>query len=128
VEVDHGTVSRWVQRFTPLLAEAARPCRHAVGQRWFVDETSVKVSGRWRDVDRAVDQAGQVIDVFVALRRDMVAARRCFERAIGTTRITPREVVTDRAPTYPVVLEELPQPGIGPIGMPTTGLRPTTAG
>jgi transposase-like protein len=39
VEVDHVTVYRWVQRFTPLLAEAARPCRHAVGDRWAVDET-----------------------------------------------------------------------------------------
>ncbi len=39
VEVDHVTIYRWVQRFTPLLAEAARPCRHAVGDRWFVDET-----------------------------------------------------------------------------------------
>ena len=38
-EVDHVTVYRWVQRFTPLLAEAARPCRHAVGDRWWVDET-----------------------------------------------------------------------------------------
>jgi transposase, IS6 family len=48
VEVDHVTVYRWVQRFTPLLAEAARPCRHAVGNRWHVDETYVKVAGRWR--------------------------------------------------------------------------------
>jgi hypothetical protein len=39
VEVDHVTIYRWVQRFTPLLAEAARPCRHAVGDRWQVDET-----------------------------------------------------------------------------------------
>jgi hypothetical protein len=39
IEVDHVTVYRWVQRFTPLLAEAARPCRHAVGHRWWVDET-----------------------------------------------------------------------------------------
>jgi transposase-like protein len=43
--VDHVTVYRWVQRFTPLLAEAARPCRHTVGSRWHVDETSVKVAG-----------------------------------------------------------------------------------
>jgi transposase-like protein len=107
VEVDHRTICRWVQRFTPLLAEAARPCRHAVGQRRFVDETSVKAAGRWRYVDRAVDQFGQVIDVFVAVRRDTVAARRCFEQAIGTTRITPSDVVTDRAPTYPVVPEDL---------------------
>jgi transposase, IS6 family len=45
VEVDHVTIYRWVLRFTPLLAEAARPCRHAVGSRWQVDETSVKVAG-----------------------------------------------------------------------------------
>jgi hypothetical protein len=38
-EVDHVTIYRWVLRFTPLLSEAARPCRHAVGDRWFVDET-----------------------------------------------------------------------------------------
>jgi transposase-like protein len=47
VEVDHVIICRWVQRFTPLLAEAARPCRHAVGNRWHVDETYVKVAGRW---------------------------------------------------------------------------------
>jgi transposase, IS6 family len=39
VEVDHISIYRWVQRFTPLLADAARPCRHAVGARWFADET-----------------------------------------------------------------------------------------
>jgi transposase-like protein len=65
------------------------------------------VAGRWRYVYRAIDQFGQVIDVFVSPRRDARAARRFFERAIGTTKITPVEVVTDRAPTYPVVLEEL---------------------
>jgi transposase-like protein len=96
-----------VQRFTPLLAEAARPCRHAVGDRWQVDETYVKVAGRWRYVYRAVDQFGQDIDVFVAPRRDATAAHRFFERAIGTTKSRPIEVVTDQAPTYPVVLDEL---------------------
>jgi hypothetical protein len=52
IAVDHVTIYRWVQRFTPLLIEAARPCRHASGDRWFVDETYVKVaaprSGTWR--------------------------------------------------------------------------------
>jgi IS6 family transposase len=48
IEADHVTVYRWVQRFTPLLAEAARPAGHLVGDRWRVDETYVKVSGQWR--------------------------------------------------------------------------------
>jgi transposase-like protein len=65
IEADHVTVYRWVQRFTPLLVGAARPCRHAGGDRWFVDETYVKIAGRWRYVYRAIDQVGQVIDVFV---------------------------------------------------------------
>jgi transposase-like protein len=107
VEVDHTTVYRWVQRFTPLLAEAARPCRHAVGDRWQVDETYVKVAGQWRYVYRAIDQFGQAIDVFVSPRRDGEGARRFFERAIGTTAITPVEVTTDRAAAYPAVLDEL---------------------
>ncbi len=66
IEVDHVTVYRWVQRSTPLFADAARPCRHATGDRWFVDETHVKVAGRWRYLHRAVDQFGQVIDVLVS--------------------------------------------------------------
>jgi transposase-like protein len=66
----------------------------------------VKVAGRWRYVYRAIDQSGPVIDVFVSPRRDGTAARRCFERAIGTTKVMPSAVVTDLAPTYPVVLEE----------------------
>jgi transposase-like protein len=107
IEVDHTTIYRWVQRFTPLLAEAARPCRHAVGDRWQVDETYVKVAGQWRYVYRAIDQFEQVIDVFVSPRRDTAAARRFFERAIGATRVTPIEVTTDRAAVYPGVLDDL---------------------
>jgi transposase-like protein len=107
IDVDHVTVYRWVQRFTPMLADAARPCRHAVGDRWQVDETYVKVVGQWRYIYRAIDQFGQVIDVFVSARRDAKAARRFFERAIGTSKVIPVEVVTDQAAAYPMVVEEL---------------------
>jgi transposase-like protein len=107
VEVDHVTVYRWVQRFTPLLADAARFCRHSPGDRWFVDETYVKVNGVWRYVYRAVDQHRQVIDVLVSNRRDAAAARRFFRRALSTLKVTPSEVVTDAAAVYPAVLEEL---------------------
>ena len=106
VEVDHVTVYRWVQRFTPLLADAGRPCRHAVGGRWQVDETYVKVAGRWRCVYRAIDQFGRVVDVFVSRQRDAAAAHRFFQRAIGATKVSPVEVTTDQGPVYPAVLEE----------------------
>lgn len=63
IEVDHATIYRWVQRFTPLAIEAARPCRHSSGDCWLADETYVKVAGVWRYVCRAVDQYGQVTNV-----------------------------------------------------------------
>ena len=62
--------------------DAARPCRHSVGSHWFVDETYVKVSGSWRYVYRAVDQYGQVIDVFLSKKRDLRAASAFFVGAI----------------------------------------------
>jgi transposase, IS6 family len=55
----------------------------------------------------AIDQFDQIIDVFVSPRRDVRAARRFFEQAIGTTKSRPIEVVTDQASTYPIVLNEL---------------------
>jgi transposase, IS6 family len=73
IDVDHVTVYRWVVRFAPLLVEAARPCRHPVGDRWQAEETHVKVAGRWRYVYRAIDQFGQVVDVFVSPARDLRA-------------------------------------------------------
>jgi transposase, IS6 family len=99
-------VYRWVQRFTPLLADAAGPCRHTVGDRWFVDETYVKVAGRWRYVYRAVDQYGQIIDVYVSPRRDIRAARRFFGLALRAHGESV-EVVTDRAPALRAVIDEL---------------------
>ena len=105
VEVDHVTIYRWVQTFTAEFIDAARPARHAAGDRWFVDETYVKVAGRWSYLYRAVDQHGQVIDVLVSWRRNAAAARDFFARALQQG-LAPVEVATDRAPAYPRVVEE----------------------
>jgi transposase-like protein len=82
--------------------------------RWYLrfalsyrDVEELLVAGRLRYAYRAIDQFGQVIDVFVSLRRDARAAHQFFERAVSTIRIRPVEVITDRAPTYPVVLDGL---------------------
>ena len=95
-----------MQRFTPLLIDAARLCRHAPGDRWFVDETYVKVSGRWMYLYRAIDQFGQVIDVMVSQKRDLAATGRFFTRSLDHGS-SPIEVTTDRAAAYPRVLDEL---------------------
>ena len=107
IEVDHVTIFRWVQRFTPLFVEAARPLRRPLGNRWFVDETYVKISGRWRYLYRAIDQFGQVIDVVLSTRRDAESARRFFQRAFRAVGVEPAEVITDRYRVYPTVLDEL---------------------
>ena len=108
VDVDHVTIYRWVQRFTPLLIDTARPCRHTVGDHWFVDETYLKVAGIWRYVYRAVDQHGQVIDVYVSKRRDTAAATKFFTSAL-TAHPRPAEITTDlAAPLLRVVDELLP--------------------
>jgi transposase-like protein len=79
--------------------------RHATGDRWFLDETDVKVAGRWTYLSRALDQHGPVIDVLVSERRAGVAARAFFARAL-TQGPSPVEVTPDRAPVYPRVIDE----------------------
>jgi IS6 family transposase len=69
--------------------------------------TNLKVGGAWRHLFRAIDQFGQVIDMYLSPRRDANSARRFFARAVGRTRISPVEVTTDRYRVYPRVLDEL---------------------
>jgi transposase-like protein len=88
------------------LVNAAVPCRHGVSSRWFVDETYVKVSGSWRYVFRAVDEDGQVIDVYLSKKRGTKAAIRFFAGAIGVHGI-PTEVTTDRSPALARAVTEL---------------------
>jgi transposase-like protein len=90
----------------PLLVDEARPCRHQVGDRWFVDEPYVKVASVWRYAYRAVDQHGKVMDVLVSKRRDIASARRFFTTALAAHR-APAEAITDRAPALANVTEEL---------------------
>jgi len=107
IQVDHVSIYRWVHRFAPEFAEAARARQHVIGDRWHVDETYLKVGGTWRYLFRAIDQFGQVIDGFLSPRRNGEAARRFFARAMGRTRVSPVEVTTDRYRVYPRVLGEL---------------------
>lgn len=110
IHVDPPTEFDWVQHSTPLYQQAARPHRRRVGGRWSIDDTYVRVAGRWCYAFRTLDEDGQVIDVYVSPTRDTAAARAFLTRAVTRTGVTPYAVTTDRAPIYPpafarVVLE-----------------------
>jgi IS6 family transposase len=101
--VDRSTLYRWVRRFLPLLGEAARPYRRPIGGRWRVDETYCRLKGHWAYCYRAIDQGGQVVDVYLSERRNAAAARAFFERAVAESGVRPARVVTDKAACYPPV-------------------------
>ena len=108
--VDRSTTYRWVQRFLPLFGNAARTYRQPVGERWYVDETYCRLQGRWVYAYRAIDQEGQVVDVFVSTRRNARAAQAFFTRAIATTGVAPRRIITDKARCYAPALRGLRLP------------------
>jgi transposase-like protein len=109
--VNRSTVYRWVQRFLPLFGEAARAYRRPVGTRWRVDETYVRLQGRWTYVYRAIDEDGQVVDAYFSERRNSKAAQTFFERAIDETGVRPERVTTDKAKCYPPALRAV-LPGV----------------
>lgn len=100
--VDHVTIYAW---FTLEFIVAARPRQHCPADRWFVDETYVRVAGPWTYLYEAIDQQGQVIE-WLSRKHDLVAARAFFGRALASGAL-PVEVTTDRAAVYPRVLDEL---------------------
>jgi len=104
---------RWYLRYglsyrdlEELLAERGIEVDHVTLYRWFTGEAYVKVSGVWRYVYRAVDQHGQVIDVYVSKHRDIPSKRRFFTTSLMAHR-SPVEVITDRAPALANVIDEL---------------------
>jgi IS6 family transposase len=104
IAIDRSTLYRGAQRFLPLFQQAARAHRHAVGDRWRVDETYCRVNGTWAYLYRAIDQHGQVVDVYCSARRNAAAAQAFFARAIGETAVRPMRVTTDKARCYPPAL------------------------
>ena len=106
IDVDRVSLFRWVQRFTPLLIDSARPCRHAVGDRWFVDGTFVRVSGIWRYAYRAFDEHGRVVYVFVSEHRG-IASARAFGATSALARRIATEVIADRGAALANVTPDL---------------------
>lgn len=107
VSVDPSTIYDWVRAFTPRFMAAAQGHRSAIGRRWRVDETYLKIGKKWRYLYRAIDEHGQIIDVFLSDRRNADAARAFFKQAIDAGGVTPSCVTTDKAKSYPKAMHAL---------------------
>jgi putative transposase len=83
VSVDHSSINRWAIRFLALIEKLSRKYKHRVGTSWRMDETYIKVKGTWKYLYRAVDKEGKTVDFLLTAQRDMAAARRFFDKAMG---------------------------------------------
>ena len=98
----HEAVREWEAKLTPALAEDLRRRRRGkVGRSWYVDETYLKVHGRWCYLYRAIDRSGALVDVMFSEHRDMAAAQAFFRSAKAVTGMTPDRVTTDGHDSYP---------------------------
>ena len=94
-EVDHATLNRWVVKFGSLMAAQAQSRKKPTAKSWRMDETYIKVKGRWVYYYRTVDKFGAVIDFYLSETRDEPAARAFFNKAINQHGL-PEKVVIDK--------------------------------
>src|SRR3984893_8618636 len=96
VFVDHATVHRWALKIVPALVKVFRGRKRPVGKSWRMDETYIKVQGRWKYLYRAVDKDGDTVDFLFRAHRDKAAAQRYFEKAIDQNG-APGTVTVDKS-------------------------------
>src|SRR5215203_4416579 len=112
VAVDHTTLFRWIQVYAPELEKRIRPHLHRSNGSWRVDETYVKVKGRWTYLYRAVDSRGQTIDFRLSAKRDAAAAKRFFRKALGQPHTrNPRTITVDKNAAYPAAVTAMKREG-----------------
>src|SRR3954469_22230570 len=107
-ELSHETVRDWEARFASLLADQVRRRRQGrVGRCWYVDETYLKVGGRWCYLYRAIDKQGQMVDSMLSAKRDMAAAQHFFRSAKAVAGQSPEQVTTDGHNSYPRAINKV---------------------
>ena len=96
VEIDHATLNRWVVKYAPQIAANAQARKKPTACSWRMDETYIKVRGKWTYLYRAVDRDGQTLEFMLSENRDTAAARRFFKRAVATNGV-PERIVIDKS-------------------------------
>ena len=100
-EVSYETIRIWEFRFAPMVSENLRAKRRGIaGRSWYLDETYIKVSGKWRYLYRAIDREGNLLDSMLSEHRDKHAARRFLRRLIDNAGRKPLRMTTDKHPAY----------------------------
>jgi IS6 family transposase len=104
----HTTIMRWVHQYGPELEKRIRRHLKRTNDSWKVDETYIKVKGKWRYLYRAVDSKGNTIDFLLCARRDRKAAKRFFRKALRSSHTQiPRAITVDKNAAYPPAIAEL---------------------
>ena len=104
--VDHTTIYRWVQKYSPELEKRVKPHLSRIGKSWRVDETYIKVKGKWKYLYRAIDSKGNTIDFMLSARRNRSAAYRFFKKILKK-QDSPQVINTDKNPAYPIAVKQL---------------------
>jgi IS6 family transposase len=108
VPVDHTTIYRWIQAYAVELEKRLRAHLRPTNGSWRVDETYIKVKGRWVYLYRAVDSRGQTIDFRLSARRDAQAAKRFFRKALARPNtVNPRTLTVDKNAAYPKAVADM---------------------
>lgn len=100
-EISYETVRAWEYQFAPLVSARLRSKRRGrTGRSWYLDETYVKVGGRWHYLYRAIDRDGNLLDSMLSEKRDKHAAQRFLQLLLDNTELRPLRVTTDKHPAY----------------------------
>jgi transposase-like protein len=113
LDVAHTTIMRWVQRYVPEFVKQWQPYDRSVGTSWRVDETYIKLKGKWVYLYRGVDKEGRAVDFFLSHRRDMTAAKQ-FLQQVGEKRGVPERITLDGYAASHEAVAELQDKGILP--------------
>ncbi len=108
LKVDHSTIGRWVLTYAPQIDERTRRHLKITNDSWKVDETYIKVKGKWKYLYRAVDSKGNTLDFMLSARRNKQAAKRFFKKVLKAKHNRqPRVINVDKNAAYPPAIKEL---------------------
>ena len=112
-EVDHSTINRWVLAYAPMIEKRLRQFRRPHCGSVRIDETYVKIRGKWRYLYRAIDKHGNPVDFLLTAKRDLDAAKRFFRKMLkDEPLLSPGKIGTDGANTFPSTIKAAVDDGL----------------